>query len=331
MPHNTGVCKVNSPKCECIEFVFTSTTGYSKRQKGGGGGNIRWKNWWVHRKWKNQMCVDFPKINQLTTIRWHCTQATHSWQRMLQRLQRNHQGQQHDIPTRATSWSLEKQGGEGNPNVQRPLSGNSMWSRHLVSAKPVGPTITPSRAHPQHVGISLHIPLGATWLQRKPLCSPGIQSWIAFGTQHPRDMGTTFGKRVLRWNILGTLPLSRSIHQRHQTHTHVQFGILQAQISHEAILNDSGCPHPSSRQSHNCTGRSYPTAQHDHRRHCATHQYLQDASRERERRRNSSKGAQREGTSWKGAHRDYHHRQSRPASPLFPVGRWVPVRQLAYH
>ena len=78
---------------------------------------------------------------------------------------------------------------------------------------------------------------------------------------------------------------------------YVQFGILQAQISHDAILNDSACPHPSSRQSHNCTGRSYPTAQHDHQSHCATHQYLQDTSQERERRGNSSKGAQREGTS----------------------------------
>jgi len=109
-----------------------------------------------------------------------------------------------------------------------------------------------------------------------------MQSGIAFGTQNLRDMGTTYGKRVLRWNILGTLPLTGSIHHRHQTHTHVQFGILQAQISHDAILNTSGCPHPSSRQSHNCTGRSYPTSKHDHQSHCATHQYLQDASRERE-------------------------------------------------
>ncbi len=57
---------------------------------------------------------------------------------------------------------------KGNPNVQGQFCGNSLWHRHFFSVKPLGPTITPSRTHPQHVAtlkhdshsISLHVPLG---------------------------------------------------------------------------------------------------------------------------------------------------------------------------
>ena len=104
-------------------------------------------------------------------------------------------------------------------------------------------------------------------------------------------MGTTHGKRILRGNIMGTLPLPRSIHHRHPPHTYVQHSFLQTQIPYDAILNTSRCPHPSSRQSHDCTCRSDSTSQHDHRRHCTTRQHFQDASRKRKGRGNTSKGA----------------------------------------
>ena len=146
----------------------------------------QWKEvniWWSSRKVKatlssyekqdlrrNDQSVSSPY--QSTTIRRNCTQATSPWQQMFQRFQRSHQDQQHDIPARSTPRPLTEQSRKGDPNVQGPFCGNSLWRRHFFSVKPLGPTITPSRTHPQHVAtvkhdshsISLHVPLGATWL-----------------------------------------------------------------------------------------------------------------------------------------------------------------------
>ncbi len=253
----------------------------------------------------------------------NCTQATYPWQWMLQRLQRSHQDQQHDIPTRPTPWPLAEQSWKGDPNVQGPFCSNSLWPWYIVPSKPLGPPFMPSRAHSQHVAtitndshsIGLRIPLGATWLQCKPFCTPGMQGRIIFGTRHSQDMGVPHSNQILRWNGMGTLLLPQSIYHWHPPHPNLQLGIFLAQISHHAIPNAFGHPHPRSWRSYYSYHRSHNTSQHDNQHHQVAHQDLQGTSRERERWGNTSKGVTGECTSWKGASRTWHRPQGQLTSP----------------
>lgn len=94
--------------------------------------------------------MHLPSTCWLTVFCRNRTQAKCSWQQMLQQFQRVHQDQQQDIPTRPTPSPLMEQGWKGNLNVQGQFCGNSLWYRHIISSKPLGPTVTPSWAYSQH-------------------------------------------------------------------------------------------------------------------------------------------------------------------------------------
>ncbi len=124
----------------------------------------------------------------------------------------------------------------------------------------MGPTAPTGRTHAQHApnfhNDTLHvrvcIPLGPTWLQCKPLCTTGMQSW---GTPHPRslqDMGTPHSKQILRGQCMGALLLPWSLHQWHQEHLHMLNGLLQTQVLNHANLYPIWHSHSRDRLSHGC-------------------------------------------------------------------------------